>query len=240
MIDPVEKSTEVPRLAAGAPCCACLEVEPALVLDGRLALYHRTQRWLAVADLHFGYEMSRRRAGGLWPMWGMETVQERLRALMQSYAPATLILVGDIVDSSAAPDEAIAWLHGLTELGADLVLIEGNHDRGVIRRHFDFVKSHRVEGFFFHHGHLALQPDAIGAGESLVEITGHRHPSFRFRDGAGTALTLPSLVMETRPDSPMRHAVLPAFSPWAGGGTYQPTGSIRQWACSRQRVFEVG
>ncbi|MDP4940246.1 MAG: hypothetical protein NWR21_13120, partial [Verrucomicrobiales bacterium] len=84
MIDPAEKSTEVPRVAAGAPCCACLEVEPALVLDGRLALYHRTQRWLAVADLHFGYEMSRRRAGGLWPMWGMETVQERLRALVQS------------------------------------------------------------------------------------------------------------------------------------------------------------
>jgi len=240
MIDPVEKSTEVPRVPAEAIPCASLEVAPDLVLDGRLALYHRTQRWLAVADLHFGYEVSRRRAGGLWPMWGMETVEERLRALMQSYAPATLILVGDIVDSSAAPDEAIAWLHGLTELGADLVLIEGNHDRGVVRRHFDFVKSHRVEGFFFHHGHLALQPDAIGAGESLVEITGHRHPSFHFRDGAGTSLTLPSFVMETRPESPMTHAVLPAFSPWAGGGTYQPTGSIRQWACSRQRVFEVG
>jgi uncharacterized protein len=240
MIDPVEKSTEVPRDGAGSLPCARAEVAPDLILDGRLGLFHRRQGWLAVADLHFGYEVSRRRAGGLWPMWGMETVEERLRALVESYQPATLILVGDIVDSSAAPTEAVAWLSGLADLGAKLVLIEGNHDRGVIRRHFDFIPSHREDGFFFHHGHLDLQPGEIGGGESLFEITGHRHPSFRFRDGAGTSLTLPSFVMETRPDSPMRHAVLPAFSPWAGGGSYQPVGKVRQWACSRQRVFEVG
>ena len=29
-----------------------------ILLDGRLALYHQTERWLAVADLHFGYELS--------------------------------------------------------------------------------------------------------------------------------------------------------------------------------------
>ena len=163
MIDPVEKSTEVPRTAVGAPPSAALEVVPELILDGRLALFHRRQRWLAVADLHFGYEMSRRRAGGLWPMWGMETVEERLRSLVLSYQPDTLILVGDIVDSSAAPDEAIAWLGALGEMETTLVLIEGNHDRGRIRRHFNFVPSHREDGFFFHHGHLALAP-----GESAL------------------------------------------------------------------------
>lgn len=25
-----------------------------ILLDGRLALFHQTERWLAVADLHFG------------------------------------------------------------------------------------------------------------------------------------------------------------------------------------------
>src|ERR1051325_3855718 len=29
-----------------------------IVLDGRLALYHQSESWLAVADLHFGYEIS--------------------------------------------------------------------------------------------------------------------------------------------------------------------------------------
>ena len=41
-----------------------------VVLDGRLALFHKRQRWLAVADLHFGYELSQRAAGRLMPMWG--------------------------------------------------------------------------------------------------------------------------------------------------------------------------
>ncbi len=55
-----------------------------VLLDGRLALFHRTQRWLAVADLHFGYELSQRAAGRLMPMWGMASVEERLHELCRN------------------------------------------------------------------------------------------------------------------------------------------------------------
>ena len=41
-----------------------------IVLDGPLALFHQSERWLAVADLHFGYELSQRAAGRLVPMGG--------------------------------------------------------------------------------------------------------------------------------------------------------------------------
>ena len=40
------------------------------------------QRWLAVADLHFGYELSQRAAGRLVPLWGMTSVEERLKELL--------------------------------------------------------------------------------------------------------------------------------------------------------------
>ncbi|MEP6698728.1 MAG: hypothetical protein ABJB09_03270 [Verrucomicrobiota bacterium] len=43
-----------------------------IVLDGRLALFHQQERWLAVADLHFGYELSQRAAGWLVPLWGWD------------------------------------------------------------------------------------------------------------------------------------------------------------------------
>ncbi len=43
-------------------------VSPGVLLDGRLALFHQEQRWLAVADLHFGYELSQRAAGRLVPL----------------------------------------------------------------------------------------------------------------------------------------------------------------------------
>ena len=51
-----------------------------ILLDGRLALFHQRERWLAVADLHFGYELSQRAAGRLVPLWGMASVSERLLA----------------------------------------------------------------------------------------------------------------------------------------------------------------
>ncbi len=46
-------------------------IAPNVLLDGRLALFHEVERWLAVADLHFGYELSQRAAGRLMPLWGM-------------------------------------------------------------------------------------------------------------------------------------------------------------------------
>ena len=65
-----------------------------VVLDGRLALYHQQQRWLAVADLHFGFELSQRAAGNLFPLWGMQTIQTRLDELLDDYKPVHLILLG--------------------------------------------------------------------------------------------------------------------------------------------------
>jgi uncharacterized protein len=68
-----------------------------VLLDARLALFHTRQRWLAVADLHFGYELSQRAAGNLFPFWGMRTIEQRLEELLRDYKPKRLIVLGDLV-----------------------------------------------------------------------------------------------------------------------------------------------
>ena len=68
-----------------------------ILLDGRLALFHQIENWLAVADLHFGYELSQRAAGRLVPLWGMASVSDRLMTLVEQYAPRRLIILGDLV-----------------------------------------------------------------------------------------------------------------------------------------------
>ncbi len=237
MGEPREKSTKVPDLDA-----AYAEVAPGVFLDGRLALHHRDEGWLAISDLHFGYEVSRRRDGGLWPMWGMETISDRLSDLVRELQPRTLILVGDIVDSSAAANEAVEWLTGIHQLCETTVLIEGNHDRGKVTRQFPFVPSYETGSFFFHHGHLPLFEKQGASTSGRIEVTGHRHPSIRLQDGAGTSLKLPALTMEERPEHSANRWILPAFSPWAGGARYRPDESaieFRQWACSSGRVFEI-
>ena len=77
-------------------------VEPDTILDARLALFHRDERWLAVADVHFGYELSQRASGALFPLWGMDSVEARLLALLADYAPERLVIVGDFVHDHAA------------------------------------------------------------------------------------------------------------------------------------------
>ncbi len=206
-------------------------------LDGRLAIWHEPSQWLALSDVHYGYELSRKAVGGLWPDWGMAAIESRLFQMIKDYAPKQLILVGDIIDSTFVGSEGIRFLEQIIErTPGDVVFVEGNHDRGTIKAKFEWVPHFEADGFLFHHGHHATP--SVGFD---VEVVGHHHPSLNLRDGAGTSLRMPSLVQESYEGRGARW-VLPAFSPWAGGGRFRPAEECTastQWACSTTRVFEL-
>jgi DNA ligase-associated metallophosphoesterase len=195
-----------------------------VVLDGRLALFHERERWLAVADLHFGYELSQRAAGNLFPLWGMQTIETRLEELLGDYEPAHLILLGDLVHNRAGAGELRALVERLRRV-CEVRLIAGNHDRHL--QHGDLVDSWRSDGFYFHHGHCAA-PN----GHS-IQIVGHHHPAGVMRDGAGLHLKLPAFVQQPN------CWIMPAFSPWAAGTEWPRDEHSRIWLCSPQRVFHI-
>lgn len=230
MAEPVEKSTEAVRERVHQ------RFGETVWLDSRLALYAEKGNWLAVSDLHFGYEISRRARGGLWPVWGADSLAERLGQLLRDYQPETLILNGDVIDSKAAARlVGEQWLASLAQKGGfkNLVLVRGNHDRGGVLRKFDWVNFFETGEFLFHHGH---EPMPARRMEGKIELTGHLHPARRFSDGAGLAMKLPVLVQETS------RWVLPAFSPWAGG-VHLETGALdpetKLWACGPRRIFRI-
>ncbi len=216
-------------------------------LDSRLALWHETQRWLAVSDLHFGYELNRSRSGGLYPMWGMHTVESRLRELIAHYQPSRLILVGDVMDGTGSVDETLALVARLSGV-CELICIMGNHDSPVLRRASGFVESHMEEGFYFHHGHRMAEMYAWLAPEDrhCIHITGHLHPAHVFADGAGLRVKLPAFVQSRIEfSSPAEREgaecwVLPAFSPWASGSRLPKPGEGTQlYAVHRTRIMRV-
>ena len=172
------------------------EIAPDVILDGRLALYHRTERWLAVADLHYGFELTRRQAGGLPPLWGMGSTGERLRQLVSEYRPETVVFVGDLVEGQGTHSEAVDLVQ---TLGCETVCIIGNHDRGTIRKLLPWQEEWETPTFHFHHGHLEkpLPPGKI-------QITGHLHPTVNLNDGAGLSLKLPALVQAKEKVGPPR------------------------------------
>jgi DNA ligase-associated metallophosphoesterase len=200
-----------------------LEVANDIILDGRLALFHQQQQWLAVADLHFGFELSQRAAGSLFPLWGMKTIQARLEELVSDYKPAFLVLVGDLVHDRTAViplSELVRDLAGKTEV----VLIAGNHDRK-LSSNIEVKPLWRTDGFCFHHGHCQVE-----TGDE-IQVIGHHHPAYTVRDGAGLRLKLPAFVQQDQ------CWILPAFSPWAAGTHWSDEEGARIWLCSPNRII---
>jgi len=194
-----------------------------VVLDGRLALFHERERWLVIADLHFGYELSRRAAGWLVPFWGMDSITERLFQLLDDYRPTRLIILGDLIHDRAAAVPAQELLENV-RMVCDLVVIGGNHDRQ-LRGSIELLDSWRSGEFHFHHGHCA------GKDSRLIQIIGHHHPAGTIRDGAGLHLKLPAFVQQGR------CWIMPAFSPWASGTPWIKDEESRVWLCAPQRIL---
>jgi putative SbcD/Mre11-related phosphoesterase len=202
-----------------------------VLLDSRLALFHEGEKWLALADLHFGFELSQRMAGNLFPLWGMQSIETRLRELLRDYQPLKLILVGDLVHDKSGAHEFFSLITRLREQ-TDVILIGGNHDIAINRAssnsassRLDLVDSFATDRYEFHHGNCERKRNG------RIQIIGHFHPAATLRDGAGLRLKFPALVQETN------CWILPAFSPWAAGTEWEERERSRTWLCTPQRIL---
>ena len=212
------------------------------LLDSRRALVHEADGWLAMSDLHFGFELNRvRNHGALLPQWGMAATEQRLMDLINHYKPRTLILNGDVMDGGGSIRETMKMLERVRDCVAELILIEGNHDRAALKRDLGFLPWHITDGFVFHHGHkMAKALRELINTSAPVHICGHEHPALLLSDGAGLKLKLPALVQDqfkSRPE--VQHWILPAFSPWAGGAKYEsPNRRLASWGCGEARILK--
>lgn len=206
------------------PTSARVEILPGLWLDSRLALWIPAEGLLVVADLHWGYALSHRARGNLLPVWGDDEIEARLRALLNDYAPATMLWLGDIVHAAEGSARCERFVREST---VPITLLAGNHDR---RWRATTLPSLVRGPYFFHHGDAAL-PVPAGA----LEIVGHHHPAVSWDDHAGTHVKLPALIASPR------RLILPAFSPWAAGTPWNNalTAEDILWVIAPNRVFSL-
>ncbi|MGH8091878.1 MAG: metallophosphoesterase [Chthoniobacterales bacterium] len=199
-------------------------ITPNVCLDGRLALFHEAEKWLAVADLHFGYELSQRAAGRLVPLWGMTSIEARLAELLDEYRPRQLIIVGDLVhdqNSSTAAAELLARLGKRCRV----IALAGNHDRYAPQ--IEFAPRWETPDFVFQHGHAETEETG------RIRVIGHHHPAACISDGAGLHVKFPAFIEQEK------RWILPAFSPWAGGVVWPEDTGSRIWLCTPRRVLRV-
>jgi putative SbcD/Mre11-related phosphoesterase len=195
-------------------------VAPGLTLDARRAVWLEEERILAIADPHLGYAWAHRASGQLMPL-GVDDASKRLQALLKSYQPRQVVVLGDIVHRAVAQKDFEQELHSFLELfknTTELVLLAGNHDRN-LKKVLDRITSGRVlqdslrsGPFCFLHGDVS---HASAEGCSRV-FMGHEHPAIYLGDGVSTREKFPCFLVSDK------IIVLPAFSRWAAGS---PIGS---------------
>lgn len=178
-----------------------------LTLHNERAIYWPTRRMLLVSDVHFGKGAVFRRAGIAVPSGDTDDDLTRLETLIATFAPATIVVLGDLVHGAATARSA--WVERVrlwrqTHADIDVILVAGNHDR-----HFDV----RQLGIDVRPDRLLLPPFVLAHHpESYVDgytLSGHVHPGVVVRDG-WRKHRLPAFVFDRDV------AMLPAFGTLTG------------------------
>jgi putative SbcD/Mre11-related phosphoesterase len=160
-----------------------------------LLLRRNTERVLAVADLHIGWEVALAERGVHVPSQTAKMLDKMLQ-LIKLCKPTSLIFLGDVKHAIAKvameewrdiPD----FFETISKKVPNIQVIPGNHDGNLTPLLPKTVEILPSKGAVFHdvgffHGHAWLAPQLLGC-RNLV--TAHVHPMVAFRDPVGFRIT---------------------------------------------------
>jgi len=191
---------------------------------------------LFVADLHWGKEATLRQRAAMPVPDLTHTELARLERLIEQTACRYLVLLGDLVHSSAWRSEAVmsqvsAWRHRVGQRfpKLDLRLIEGNHDQrsGGLPSEWGLTRLAppvQIGPFVCAHYPEAAQP---GPG-----LAGHLHPRIDLRSGPDR-LRLPCFWLRGE------QLTLPAFAWFASHSAITREPGDRVFAIGDDEVLEL-
>jgi metallophosphoesterase superfamily enzyme len=197
---------------------------PALVVTGE-------ERYLVVADLHFGIEADLALHGLHFRSRSKDRL-ERLLAIVDRADPDGLVLLGDVKHSipSVTRQEYYELPRILDTIRSriPLLVFPGNHDVGIERYlrpgEIQAKEGAIIDGVGYLHGHMYPSPSLAGH----LMIIGHHHPLLSLHDDVGCAVQSPAYLRcgvntgalgmaETeQTGAPTRVLFMPAFNEIAG------------------------
>lgn len=193
------------------------------------AAFHVPTATMVVADLHLGYQETRRKKGEAVPLWSTEELLSPLVAVLAVHKVTNLVIAGDLFESSPGENSLREFQTWCSDCRIRLsALIPGNHDLHWIHGEHDLpIVSEGVTlgRWTIVHGHTRLPKCPV--------MHGHIHPCFRLSDGVSAPCYLLS-------DS---RIVLPAFTEDAAGENVLKR---RKWSryqalvCLPDKVLDFG
>ncbi len=201
----------------------------AFVLHPHRALYWPAQRCLVVSDLHLGKAAHLRKGGAPLPEAHDHSTLDRLNALIGTFAPKRLLVLGDLFHSAhnSAWDRAVQWARSIP---CAIELVPGNHDMLAERRYAEAGITVHPErwtlgGFQFVHADEGEHPGCT--------ISGHVHPGVVLAGRGRQSMRLPCFLISDR------RLLLPAFGTSTGTFVVQPDRADRVYACTDSLVLDV-
>ena len=181
-----------------------------------------------VADLHLGYNETRRRTGDAIPLLDLDKQLESLGKALKKQNVARLVIAGDLFEAGVIPDLANEFRQWLTAAGVEwTAIVPGNHDRAMDDRNqlgLFCPEGITLDGWQVLHGNEKLPEGPV--------VHGHIHPALR-RNGRKVPCFLAG----------RKRLVLPAYSQDAAGvhiAKDRTWHGFRCYAISRGKVMDVG
>lgn len=166
-----------------------------LLLPNPAALIEtKRAKTLVIADLHLGWELSLKEKGIHLPSQ-TSNLLEKLKDLLATYKPKTLMVIGDVKHTVVAREpaewrEIPGFFDEIGKYATEISVVRGNHDGDLESMLPANVKIHPASGVVvgdvgLFHGHKWPSPVLLGC-KTLV--MGHLHPTVVFHDAAGSKL----------------------------------------------------
>jgi putative SbcD/Mre11-related phosphoesterase len=150
---------------------------------------------LVIGDLHIGWEMALSEKGVHVPTQ-MPKLLERLMALISTYKPEKLLILGDVKHTIATAElgewqDLPEFFNELKKQVKEICVVPGNHDGNLEPLLPENIKIMPATGVTigeagFFHGHMWPSPTLL---ECKTLVMGHIHPVVAFRDPAGFRIT---------------------------------------------------
>lgn len=147
------------------------------------ALYWPQRQWLLVADLHLGKEITFQKAGLALPSGATLATWRRLECLVDSLSVQKVIFLGDLIHARNSLSDQVPELVRTFQAkrqNVELLLIEGNHDRGAKRQLEQWGMTVRpewlIDGVLLRHD---LPFNSRRNPSETPVIHGHWHPGIR-------------------------------------------------------------
>ncbi len=172
------------------------------------AIYWRELQTLLVSDIHLGKASHFRKHGLPIPMASGIDDLIQLDALLNTYKPQRLLILGDLFHSDY--NQEWEYFGALRKKYADILfqLVRGNHD--ILRDHH--YEKHNIQlhkeslyenGFVFSHNFVTLK-------EEEFSISGHIHPGFELHGKGRQSILLPCFYKK------QNTLIMPAFGRLTG------------------------